>query len=105
MQLGTLLPVVGLPRVELQASFDQYGGAFAEILTGNLGRSAPQGDVDKRSFLDPLTVRPFAPIVHRQTDIAHGGAAGGVSDLGIASEVSHQDNAVETRHCLDSLRS
>jgi len=91
---------VFFPTIELQPAFDQHGRALAEIFIGDFGRAAPQRDIDERDLVDPL-IAALHSVVHGQADVGHSRAAGDVPQLGIAGQVSDQDNAVKACHdCL-----
>src|SRR5678816_3247922 len=95
---------VFFPTIKLQPAFDQHGRPSAEILVGDFGRSAPERDIDERDFVNPLIAALYS-VIDGEPNVGHGCAAGDVPQLGIAGQISDQDNSVKACHdCLLSDR-
>ena len=64
--------------------FDQNRRALTQILAGDLCLSSPQGDVDKRCFVDLIASLRLTAVVHGQADFGHGQPAWRVLQLNIS---------------------
>jgi len=97
-QLVALLTVFVLPGVELETAFDIDGPSFAEVLLGQFGLFAPEGDIDKGGFFLALPIVVLKIAIDGQTDVCHGSAFGGEANLGVAGEVPDQHDFVQIGH-------
>src|SRR6185503_10990521 len=55
----------------------------------------PESDAEPRCVVLHLAVSIFAPFVRRHTEATNGSTLGGVAQLGIATEISHENYFVE----------
>jgi len=90
--LASFGSVLGGPLLLLEAAFDQDFGAFVEILVGDLGGAAPEGEVHEAGVLFLSAVMGF---------VSFAGGDGGVSDWGSAGCVAELDVAGEVADCYD----
>ena len=97
-QLVALLTVFVLPGVELETAFDIDGPSFAEVLLGQFGLFAPEGDIDKGGFFLALPIVVLKIAIDGQTDVCHGSAFGGEANLRVAGEVPDQHDFVQIGH-------
>src|SRR4029077_20442722 len=87
-----------VPRIHLEPTFDKNRSAFFQILAGNLGRSSPERDIDKRDFLALFTAVSRISSIYGDAEIANGTAFGRVTHFRITCDISKQKNFVEVRH-------
>jgi len=83
-----------IPGVHLETSFDVGAASLAQILLGEFGLAAPQGDIDKGGFLLFLALVVIPNAVDGERDIRHGGSLGSVSQFRIPGQVSDQHDFV-----------
>src|ERR1044072_7080927 len=55
----------------------------------------PESDAEPRCLVLHLAISIFAPFVCRHTEATNGSTLGGVAQLGIATEISHENYFVE----------
>src|SRR5215472_10596581 len=87
-----------VPRVHLEAPFDENRSALFQVLAANLCCSAPEGDIDKRDFLALFAAVSRVSPIHRDAEITDGAAFGRVTHFRITGDISKQENFVEIRH-------
>jgi hypothetical protein len=91
--LATLLSLLALPGAILQASFDEDGPAFVQVLTTALGLFAKDDDIDKAGVIAPL-IPLFDAIIHCQPQPGNRCPRWCIPDFGVPSEVAQEYNAV-----------
>ena len=79
------------------------GRPFFEIFAGHFRSAAPERDVDEGDFftLSPRCRAVYMPI-DRDSEIGDRAALRRVTHLGVAREVSEQENFIETGHAASS---
>ena len=88
--------VLGLPLAPVEAAVDPDRAALGEVLRAALGLVAPDGDVEVVRLVGPLAGHcVLAARVHGDAELAHGGPARGVAQLGVARQVADEDDAVD----------
>lgn len=84
-----------LPRIHLQAAFDEYGATFGEVLSRYLTRAPPASYVEKGSLFAPLAfVLPVGDAVHRKAKLSEGSAARSCAYFGISRQIPDNHNFV-----------
>src|SRR5207237_7528421 len=91
--------VLGLPFAPVEAAVDREGAALGEVLRAALPLVAPDRDVEVVRLVAPLA-RGLVLLarVHGDAELADGGAARRVPQLGILREISDEDDSVDVRH-------
>src|SRR5919201_1619349 len=97
-----LLAVLALPGASLEPALDVDQGTLAEVV-GDLLREVSAADVPGHDVvvvgvLAALTVLPAPIAVGRDRELAHRIALGGVPDLRVARQATHQHDFVEAGH-------
>jgi len=100
-QLAALLTrLLVFPAVELEATVDEEGRAFAEVeLLQELGLLAPESDVHIGDFLALFSAGGGVATVDGETQVCQSRVAG-LADFGFAGEVAHQGDFVVTSHII-----
>src|SRR5207302_4644024 len=93
-----LLAVLRLPVPGLQASFDENRAPLVEVLTATLRLFAPDDHRQEARFFPALSALRRVPSVHGEPQIADGGAARRVAQLGGSGQVPDQEHLVQARH-------
>src|SRR6266508_791872 len=91
-----LRAVLRLPLAPLQAPVDPHRASLGEVLRAVLPLVTPDGDVEVVGLLAPFAGRRvLAPRVDGQAQAANGCPARRVPQLGVARQVSDEDDAVD----------
>ena len=77
-----------VPRVHLKPPFDENWSAFFQVLTGDLGCSSPQRDVDKCDFFALFAAISRVRSIYRDAEITDSAAFGRVTHFRITSNIS-----------------
>ena len=88
-----------VPRVELQAAFDQNGAAFGEVFAGDFCLAPPQRHLDESRLFAAavrLLVEPVA--VDCQADLGEGRSRWRVPHLRITGEIAQENHLIEAGH-------
>src|SRR5216117_359982 len=88
--------VVPLPGLEPPLHVNLL--ALREVLLERLGLFAPQHHAVPLGLFLPLVVAIVPHLGRRQVERCHCGPARRVAQLGIATEIAHEDNLVHTAH-------
>src|SRR6185369_9357388 len=97
-----VLAILVLPFTGLKPPFDIDCLPFGEILTGDLRKSRPEGDIVPFGLLLPLPalVLEFFGCRNRKTrDCSSGGC---IADFRVLSQISYKHNFIQTGHELPS---
>src|SRR5262249_16835549 len=98
--------VLRLPLAPLEAPVDRDRAALREVLGAVLALVAPDGDVEVVRLLGPFTGGAvLAARIDGQPEAADGGPAWRVPELGVARQVSDEDDAVDVGHVFAPSRS
>src|SRR5215204_1083755 len=101
-----LLAVLALPLAPFEPAVDRDRAALLEVRGAVLALRAPDRDVEVIGLLAPLAGRRvLATRVDRDAQLAHRGAAGRCAQLGVAREVSGQDDPVDVDSCHEAASS
>ena len=87
--------VGGLPLAPFEAAVDRDRPALREVLGAALPLVAPDGDVEVVGLVGPLSRLVLAARVHCYPQRAQRGTGRQVLHLGVARQVSDQDDAVD----------
>ena len=84
------------PGVEDEASFNEDGAAFGEVLAAVFGDFAPDGDVHEGDHLAGLPGGAATELLaDGQAELGDGFAGGGLAHVGVPREVAHEEDFVE----------
>src|SRR5581483_82783 len=98
-----LRAVLRLPLAPVEAAVDADRAALREVLRAALGLVAPDGDVEVVRLVAPLAGRGILLAgVHRDAELADGGAARRVAELRILGQVPDEHDAVDVGHYSSS---
>src|SRR5438128_6856644 len=101
---AALLAVLALPVARLQPAFHADLAALVEVLAARLGLLAPHHHREEARLLALLPALRAVVSVDRHAEIRHGGAAGGIAELGGARQVADQQDFVQAHHPPTSSR-
>ena len=87
-----------IPGVHLEAAFDVGAAALGEVLLGEFGLAAPEGDIDEGGVFLFLSLFVVPDAVDGEGDVRDGFAAGGVAQFGISGEIADEHDFVEIGH-------
>ena len=87
-----------VPLVELQTALDKDRAAFGEVLSGQLGLTPPQGDVDVGDFLNSLAIVTGANPVYRHAKVTNRSSLGSVTDFEIPGDIPEKHDFVDVGH-------
>src|SRR4029453_11028305 len=98
-----LRAVLGLPLTPVEAAVDAYRASLGEVLRAALALVPPDGDVEVVRLVAPLAgLRILLACVHGQAELADGGAARRVPELGVPGQVADEDDSVDVGHRYSS---
>src|SRR5262245_55371373 len=108
LALTPFLAVLPVPTAPLQASFNERGTPFIEILTGRFRLATKRDHIDKADVVPPFrravlpptprATRPNAWRVHGQTEGHYRCPTGCKAEFRIARQIAQQDDFVEIGH-------
>jgi hypothetical protein len=93
-ETGALLAFLILPFAGLDAAFNEYLGAFFQILLGDFGLFAPNDDFVPLGALLAFAVAVFEGFVGGDGKIGDGLAAAGVAGFRVAAETADEDDFI-----------
>jgi len=87
--LRARLPVLTRPTAPAQPAFKKDRTALAQVFRRGLGQTPKRRTIDVADFLFPLGTLAV-PVVGCEAQRGHGGAIGGIAQLGIARQMTSE---------------
>ena len=87
-----------VPLIELKTTFDKDRTAFTQILSGELGLTPPEGDIDIGDFLNSLSIVTGANPVHGHAKVTNRSSLGSVTDFEIPGDIPEKHDFVDVGH-------
>jgi len=92
------LPFLVLPLAGADAPLDVYRGALLEVLAGDLGELAEEGDAVPLGVLLLITALVLPFLGGRNADVGHRVAARQVARFGVGAEIADKNYLVDRGH-------
>ena len=97
-EFAAFFSVLRLPLIIAETAFDENGLALSKVLGDDFGLPAKAVNIDESSFFTFFTRLGFVASAGGDANFTDVSATGSHPQLGVASEVSHEDNFIIGGH-------
>lgn len=98
VQLTTFFTLLVLPRVEAKPALDEKWAALTAILVDDFASAGKTGEFDECSVFALLAGLCGVGAIYCETEVADLVSGGEIFELGVAGEVTHQDDFIHVCH-------